>query len=65
MDAVSSKQFPISRVIDEALFEHVALSEVERKMLQYSEIHEASNLMREVTRNSNVNMILTSMKQKS
>lgn len=48
MDAVSSKQFLISRVIDEALFEHVALSEVERKMLQYSEIHETSNLMREV-----------------
>jgi hypothetical protein len=39
MDAVTAKQFLISRVIEEALSERVTLSDVEKKMLQYTELH--------------------------
>ena len=37
MDATTAKQFFISKVIDEAKFERVKLSEVERKMLYFTE----------------------------
>jgi hypothetical protein len=37
MDSTAAKQFLISRIISEADFEHVMLSEVEKKMLHFSE----------------------------
>ncbi|HEX5315368.1 MAG TPA: hypothetical protein VFX22_01860 [Candidatus Kapabacteria bacterium] len=39
MDPITAKQFLISRVIEEADLETVPLSEVERKMLQFTEVH--------------------------
>ena len=39
MDAVSAKEFLISRVIQQANSEHVPLSEVEKKMLHFTEVH--------------------------
>ena len=39
MDSTAAKQFLISRVIEEAEFEHVPLSEVEKKMLYFTEVH--------------------------
>ena len=39
MDSVAAKQFLISKVIGEAEFEHVPLSEVEKKMLHFTEEH--------------------------
>lgn len=39
MDSVTAKQFLISRVIEESELEHIALSEVERKMLHFTEVH--------------------------
>jgi hypothetical protein len=39
MDSTTAKQFLISKVIEEAEFEHVLLSEVERKMLYFTEVH--------------------------
>jgi hypothetical protein len=39
MDATGAKQFLISKVIGEAEVEQVNLSEVERKMLYFTEVH--------------------------
>ena len=39
MDATSAKQFLISKVIEEAEFELVSLSEIEKKMLYFTEVH--------------------------
>jgi hypothetical protein len=39
MEPAAAKQFLISKVIDEAAFEHMSLSEVERKMLYFTEQH--------------------------
>ena len=39
MDSAAAKQFLISRVIEEAEFQHVSLSEVEKKMLYFTEVH--------------------------
>jgi hypothetical protein len=39
MDSAAAKQFLISKVVDEAEFEHVSLSEVEKKMLYFSEVY--------------------------
>jgi hypothetical protein len=39
MDAIAAKQFFISKVIAEAEFEQVKLSEVEKKMLYFTEVH--------------------------
>lgn len=38
MDSVAAKQFLISRVVEEAQVEQVTLSEVERKMLYFTEM---------------------------
>ena len=39
MDPITAKQFLISRVIEEANLETVPLSEIEKKMLQFTEVH--------------------------
>ena len=39
MDSVSAKQFLISRIVEQATFERSPLSEIERKMLYFSEVH--------------------------
>jgi hypothetical protein len=39
METTAAKQFLISRVIEEAKLEQVGLSEVERKMLYFTEVH--------------------------
>jgi hypothetical protein len=39
MDAATAKQFLISKVIEEAGIEGVALSDVEKKMLQFTEVN--------------------------
>lgn len=39
MDSVRAKQFLISRVLEEADLEKVHLSEVEKKMLYFTEVH--------------------------
>src|SRR5690348_17002384 len=39
MDSVAAKQFLISRVVEEAEFEHKSLSEIEKKMLYFTEVH--------------------------
>ncbi len=39
MEPTAAKQFLISRVIDEAGVEQVTLSEVEKKMLYFTEVH--------------------------
>lgn len=39
MDSTAAKQFLVSRVIAEAESEHLFLSEVETKMLQFTEVH--------------------------
>ena len=39
MDAVTAKQFLISKVIEQAELEQVSISEVERKMLPFTEVH--------------------------
>ena len=39
MDANAAKQFFISKVIAESEFEHVNLSEFEKKMLYFTEVH--------------------------
>ncbi len=39
MEPVAAKQFLISRVIEEATSEGVPLSDVEKKMLQFTEVH--------------------------
>jgi hypothetical protein len=38
MDSISAKQFLISRVIEEADFERIRLSDVEKKMLHFTEV---------------------------
>jgi hypothetical protein len=39
VDSVAAKQFLISRVVDEAAFEHLPLSEIQKKMLYFTEVH--------------------------
>jgi hypothetical protein len=39
MEPTAAKQFFISRVIEEAKVEQIALSEVEKKMLYFTEVH--------------------------
>ena len=39
MDSSIAKQFLISKVVEEAEVEHVSLSEVEKKMLHFTEVH--------------------------
>jgi hypothetical protein len=39
MEATGAKQFLISKVIEEAKVEQVSLSEVEKKMLYFTEVH--------------------------
>jgi hypothetical protein len=39
MESVAAKQFLISRVVEEAEFEHKSLSEIEKKMLYFTEVH--------------------------
>jgi hypothetical protein len=39
MDSAAAKQFLISKVIEEAEVEHVTLSEIEKKMLYFTEVH--------------------------
>jgi hypothetical protein len=39
VNSVAAKQFLIARVIEEAEVEHVGLSDVEKKMLHFSEVH--------------------------
>lgn len=39
MDPVAAKQFLISRVIEEANLEAIPLSEIEKKMLQFTEVY--------------------------
>src|SRR5947207_15599752 len=39
MDATDAKQFFISKIIGEAEFQHLELSEIERKMLYFTEVH--------------------------
>jgi len=39
MDSIVAKRFLISRVIEEAELEHANLSEVEKKMLYFTEVH--------------------------
>ena len=39
MDAVAAKQFLISKIVQEAESSHVQLSEIERKMLYFTEAH--------------------------
>jgi hypothetical protein len=39
MDAVAAKQFLIARVIEQAELQQVLLSDVEKKMLYFTEVH--------------------------
>ena len=39
MNSVAAKQFLISKVVEQSEFEHVALSDVEKKMLHFTELH--------------------------
>ena len=39
MDSAAAKQFLISKVIEQAAVEHVPLSDVEKKMLYFTEVH--------------------------
>ena len=39
MDPAAAKRFLISKVIDEAALEHISLSDIEKQMLQFSEVH--------------------------
>ncbi len=39
MDSTAAKNFLISKVIEEAQIEHVSLSDVEKKMLHFTEVH--------------------------
>jgi hypothetical protein len=48
MDTIAAKEFLISRVVDEATAERVKLSEIERKMLYFTEAHPSLPDIREV-----------------
>lgn len=48
MDAVAAKQFLISKVIGQAEVEQVSISEVEKKMLHFTEVHPSLPDMYEV-----------------
>jgi hypothetical protein len=48
MDSTAAKQFLISRVVDEAKVEGVPLSEIETKMLYFTEVHPSLPDMYEV-----------------
>jgi hypothetical protein len=39
MDSAAGKQFLISKVIEQAELEHISLSEIETKMLHFTEVH--------------------------
>jgi hypothetical protein len=39
MDANAAKQFLVSKVVEESELEHVPLSDVEKKMLYFTEVH--------------------------
>jgi hypothetical protein len=39
MDSTAAKQFLISKIIEEAEREHLSLSEIEKKMLHFTEVH--------------------------
>ena len=39
MDPATAKQFLISKVMEEAALERVALSDIEQKMLQFTEVN--------------------------
>jgi len=39
MESAAAKQFLISKVVEEAEVEHVSLSEIEKKMLHFTEVH--------------------------
>jgi hypothetical protein len=39
MNSVAAKQFLIARILEEAELEHVHLSDVEKKMLYFTEVH--------------------------
>ena len=39
MDSVAAKEFLITRVVEQAQLEHKPLSEIERKMLYFTEVH--------------------------
>jgi hypothetical protein len=39
MDSIAAKQFLISKIVEEATLENVPLSEIETKMLHFSEAH--------------------------
>jgi hypothetical protein len=65
MDPTSAKQFLISKVVEEAEFEHVALSETEKKMLCFTEVHPSLPDIYEVYANSNAAVTVTNTKPKS
>ncbi len=48
MESSLAKQFLISRVIEEAELEHVSLSDIEKKMLHFTEVHPSLPDMYEV-----------------
>ena len=39
MDSIAAKQFLISRVVEQADCDHVPLSDIEKKMLHFTEVH--------------------------
>jgi len=39
MDSIAAKEFLISKVVEQAELEHVPFSEVEKKMLYFTEVH--------------------------
>jgi hypothetical protein len=66
MDTVAAKQFLISRVIAEAELERVPLSDVETKMLHFTEVHPSLPDIYDVYMPSlNVTTTATSMRRKS
>lgn len=65
MDAVAAKQFLISKVIGQAEVEQVSISEVEKKMLHFTEVHPSLPDMYEVNTSSNGTMTATNTKRKS
>ncbi len=65
MDSSAAKQFLISRVIEQAELEQVALSDIEKKMLQFTERNRPSQTFMRSMPSSNVIMTATSMKRRS
>jgi hypothetical protein len=48
MNPVAAKQFLIARILEEADLEHVRLSDVEKKMLHFTEVHPSISDIQEV-----------------